>query len=629
MKNLILLFVMLVSIGVHSQSLDITKNNFTALENYHKDGDTLLTKTEIDALIIGSSDTSLWQLGSGTGDLTSKASTYQFNTGGTYGIFGGTKLDFITNGNYNLFIGDSLRYLHNNYMVTIGNKFDNSQGSFGFRAVNGGSNNYNDYCLTIGSNLNSIQSGADYSIIVGDDITANNPYGFSIGYDNDIVAPFNFLFGNELELINSTDSFNILMGDSLRFTGNYNLIIGNNGNVVPPTLQNSIYNGDGLTATLGIVKNSLILGNDCKTKNSATIAHILGLGDRNSYLHTQSSIIGLNGFTTLRDSVLYIPNLYAKYDADIQGNIGLSATTSSVGTITWNGLYGLNTFGGNLIWGGGNLTMSGVDNTGVGVNSLSLLTTGFGMTVFGKDAGKRANTAKRCTYAGVRAGESNTSATDQTFTGYRTGRLCISASNTFYGAYSGEFLYTGNGNTGSGYSSLSGSTGAKSSVKYNTGNGYRSGANIASSVEYGIYLGAYAGNYVTKSNMLYIDSYDWGATPDSSFITGDMQEDSLIFNASVRVTGGFRTSSVVSGANYYLENEDFTVVMTNATDTAFLNSAPITDGNVEVINASSGNILINGNGKTIGNVSPTNDYILPSGSVLCIKFINSNWYLNR
>jgi hypothetical protein len=74
---------------------------------------------------------------------------------------------------------------------------------------------------------------------------------------------------------------------------------------------------------------------------------------------------------------------------DVNGNINIPTTSSTVGTIKQNGVLFMHSFGDGDFFAGtssGNLTTTGFDNVGVGANTLQALTDGFYNTAVGSQA---------------------------------------------------------------------------------------------------------------------------------------------------------------------------------------------------------------------------------------------------
>ena len=182
---------------------------------------------------------------------------------------------------------------------------------------------------------------------------------------------------------------------------------------------------------------------------------------------------------------------------EITGNFRLPVTTATTGIIYQAGSRLIHTYGDvdNFFSGqnAGNLTIaSAADNTGVGRNALTALTTGDNNACVGAYAGLGITTASNCTAMGRGALLTNSTAN----------------LNTAFGAGALEFII-GASNTAIGYDAL-GSPGGTTAVS-NTALGTSAGAGITTG-DSNVFLGTYAGaQQTTNSNRLIIDNQDRGS----------------------------------------------------------------------------------------------------------------------
>jgi hypothetical protein len=144
-------------------------------------------------------------------------------------------------------------------------------------------------------------------------------------------------------------------------------------------------------------------------------------------------------------STATIPGSHVTGDLSGVGNIDLPSSTASTGNLVKNGTVFLHDFGsGNVFLGepSGNFTMIGFDNTGIGDNTLTAVTTGSINTAVGLQALQHNTTGSVNTAVGVNALLSNTTADGNSAVGE-----AALAANT-----------TGASNTAVGYSALSSNT---------------------------------------------------------------------------------------------------------------------------------------------------------------------------
>lgn len=224
---------------------------------------------------------------------------------------------------------------------------------------------------------------------------------------------------------------------------------------------------------------------------------------------------------------VYVANPYENY---FGGTINIPATTATVGYLTQGGSRILHTYGtGNLFLGSlsGNFTLSGAtNNTGVGLNTLSdltsgdynvaigsragdSLTTGISNMLIGESAGASLKDDDNNVYIGFEAGRSNTVSnnigigSNALETGSGVGNIAIgmnaltiggtSASSTIIGYLSGENLVNNDNNTFIGASS-----GRNANSKYNTfiGMGAGKGTFGTATDDANTFVGMYAGLYL-------------------------------------------------------------------------------------------------------------------------------------
>lgn len=194
---------------------------------------------------------------------------------------------------------------------------------------------------------------------------------------------------------------------------------------------------------------------------------------------------------------------------EITGNLRLSASTANMGIIKSDSNRFIHNFGQSNFFAGvnaGNLTMTGIGNTGVGFNAILSNTTGEHNTAYG-DRSLFSNTVGSYNSAnGHRALESNAGGNFNTAIGYDALRANTAGNeNTASGARALEGNTTGSQNTALGRSALSGNT-----------EGFRNTA-----------LGYSAGGNITTGNTLTLVGYN--AEPS----TGDATNEITLGNSSV------------------------------------------------------------------------------------------------
>ena len=147
---------------------------------------------------------------------------------------------------------------------------------------------------------------------------------------------------------------------------------------------------------------------------------------------------------------------------EITGNFSLPKSTATEGVIKSDGDRFIHNFGTDNFFSGvnaGNLTMTGVQNTGVGANALSSNTTGGGNTATGRDALQANTSGSTNTATGAFALSSNTTGGSNTAAG--TQALLFNTtgfSNTATGRNALLSNTTGNNNTAGGSSALASNT---------------------------------------------------------------------------------------------------------------------------------------------------------------------------
>jgi hypothetical protein len=177
-----------------------------------------------------------------------------------------------------------------------------------------------------------------------------------------------------------------------------------------------------------------------------------------------------------------------------------------------------NTIVGNDAGRGVGGSSSGSDNTLIGHNSGTFLTTGINNTFIGSNTGANAQGADGNTFVGFNAGASYTGGYSNTFVGSNSGVASTTGTgNVFLGTYSGRYNTIGEDNVYLGHSA---------------GNSNSSGSR-------NVFLGFQAGYNETGSDQLYIDNSStvdpliWGSfASDYLIIYGDLQVNGTIYQVS-------------------------------------------------------------------------------------------------
>jgi hypothetical protein len=216
--------------------------------------------------------------------------------------------------------------------------------------------------------------------------------------------------------------------------GDYNIGIGSSAGVDLTSGGNNIYIGD-YNSTTGYSDENPVESNTIRLGEVAT--------------QTATYIAGIYGAVTT-DPAAMLVCIDTKGHVVTSGKINLPATNSSGsnGVLSIGGVPFLSAIGGNAFLGGaGNLTMTGVYNTGAGRLTLSSNTTGDFNAASGYHALEDNTTGGSNTVTGAYSLLSNTSGRLNTATGARTlYRNTTGINNIAVGAYSGLNLTTGSNN---------------------------------------------------------------------------------------------------------------------------------------------------------------------------------------
>jgi Chaperone of endosialidase len=184
---------------------------------------------------------------------------------------------------------------------------------------------------------------------------------------------------------------------------------------------------------------------------------------------------------------------------------------------------------------------SGQSNVFIGDACGKYNTSGRYNVFLGKETGMWSQTGNFNTYIGSQAGRGNLTGDGEnnTCVGYMSGYKETASNNTYLGWWSAHEHTTGEGNTilgcKTGYSSVSG--------EQNTLLGHRAGYwNVSGAGN--VFLGYQAGHAELGSNKLYIEN-SLSTTP---LIYGEFDNDELVFNADVEITGTTTLNSDLSVA---------------------------------------------------------------------------------
>ncbi len=417
--------------------------------------------------------------------------------------------------------------------------------------------------------------------------------GTYAGYVNDGTDNNNTAVGNGSAENNTTGFSNSFFGrhsGGLNTTGNFNSFFGH---------------GAGYYNTTGI--SNIAIGNDALSFNSTgnyntAIGSLAGYGDY-GYSTNGCVMIGYAaGYYNIENNKLFIENtpsnlplIGGDFDidqVDINGKIKITGgfpgsgkvlTSDADGLATWednaaateiNDLTdGIND-GSSLFLGtdaGTNDDGNNNENTSVGNNSASSITTGMYNAYFGYSAGYN-----------------NT-------TGYR---------NSFFGANAGLGNISGEYNVAIGAGSLANnSTGSQNTIV-----GYRAGYGVSGDSFTGcVMLGYGAGKDNTADNKLYIDN----SSTSTPLIGGDFDADQVDINGTIKITGGTPGSGkVLTSDNDGLASWQTPVAY--ATDIDDLSDAAYNGSDLFLGNSAGNSNSDNNSGVAIGknalNANTTSDF---------------------
>lgn len=273
------------------------------------------------------------------------------------------------------------------------------------------------------------------------------------------------------------------------------------------TIGNSVMYDDGTNVGVGI---SSLLGARLHVKGTGNTSGTYGLLVDSStvpnlfYVRNDGEVSSLNGYWINGSKVMYInPN----------------STTDNI-------FVGTNS---------GNTTMTGVQNTGLGSDVLTGLTSGIGNTGFGKQTLIHTNSGNYNTAIGLQAMSANTTNDYNVAIGYRALWSANNTQNTAVGAYclSGA---AGLGNVGVGYDVMSSGTGG-----YNVGIGRSVFGGASYSASYNIGIGNRVGATITTGNYNVIIGYD------SVFNVLTTGAQNTILGSLITVDAAGRTGSIALG----------------------------------------------------------------------------------
>lgn len=398
------------------------------------------------------------------------------------------------------------------------------------------------------------------------------------------------------------------IGDGVRaqssITGNYIILTGGNNSVGPYILSNFtlgiktpdaevqlgkssgsgralIYVDSSITTGLHISANStggnaiiLDTNGDCSFAGSVAVnTSIASLG---AELHVVGSGNTSATFGFRVDSST-VPNLfYVRNDGAVSSLNGYWINGSKVMYINPNSTTD-NIFVGT---GSGNTTMTGIQNTGLGSDVLTGLTSGIGNTGFGKQTLIKTNSGSYNTAIGLQAMVSNTTNDYNVAIGYRALYGANQAQNTAVGAFCLKGA-AGLGNVGVGYDVMSSGTGG-----YNVGIGRSVFGGASYSASYNIGIGNRVGATITTGNYNVIIGYD------SVFNVLTTGAQNTILGSLIAVDAADRTGSIALGYGAAITGNNQFVV-----GSAGVNAGTVTSESLA--SSKTWEVIINGNTEKI------------------------------
>ncbi|MFA6422662.1 MAG: tail fiber domain-containing protein [Candidatus Buchananbacteria bacterium] len=408
-----------------------------------------------------------------------------------------------------------------NMGVTLGNAYGIYSTVYG----DGNGLIQNAFSLFLDSPTGSVTNG--YNIYASG--TAPNYLGGSLSVGTTTkTAALNVSTSGPAALIGYNNSFSgtsngaVAMGYSSNVSGNgsfamgyYTSVIGDGS--VALGYKNSVINTVVGATALGYQNISGGAGAFAAGRlNVASGASSIALGQNITVTGANSMGIGLS---TISNTVTSTNSLVSQDNvlAIMGGNVGIGTTSpayklSVIGDIDVSAGYTYKLNGVSMITasttlnnyffgGAGNLTMTGIQNTATGYQSLSSNTTGTYNTANGYQSLYTNSTGYENTASGYQSLNKNTTGYYNTANGYsalysNTG----GHENAAYGWSSLYFNDSGNNNTAFGLNSLHENRYGSN----NTGIGYRAGYYVLGSGN--VTLGYYAGSYETSSNSFYVDN---------------------------------------------------------------------------------------------------------------------------
>jgi hypothetical protein len=252
---------------------------------------------------------------------------------------------------------------------------------------------------------------------------------------------------------------------------------------------------------------------------------------------------GRVAFWAASDSLTSHPNFKwtSNNYLDITGRIGLQVTSTAG---NWN-----------VFFNGGNTTLTGIRNVGLGSNqTLSSLTTGSDNFAFGTAAGSKTTTGSGNVYLGYLSGQENVTGDNNMFIGSQAGYLTTGQANVFIGSQAG-----GNTTNTTGSTYIGTLAGTQASNSSNVGIGFYNSNNTSNSGESNTVIGSFASQNGGGSKSVKIGtSSGYGNTGSNNVFIG--QE------------SGYATSS--KGGNIFIgyqsgRNEDIdnSLIIANSTAT--------------------------------------------------------------
>lgn len=417
--------------------------------------------------------------------------------------------------------------------------------------VNSGSNVSTDArCTVLGSNAGSVMSGTTDNTLVGfaagHNITTasnNTAIGSNAGASittgglntligkntgtSIITGTGNTMLGYQAGLNQTTGNVNVLIGYEAGVSivdGDYNVMLGTNaGHFLSSGARNTIlgssagFNGTNITG-------SVLVGSSAGASSQTSNITIIGTeAGQNGTAGINNTIIGFRaGYNSNGNANTILGN---------KAGFGVSASTASCNTLIGNETgYSLTTGARNILIGAtsdvsgaetqdaaGWALSSGMDNTLIGNNSMSVATTGINNVALGNNTGTNITTAGNNVLLGTNAGQSMTNIGNSVMIGTNAGQG-NTAGNAVLVGYGAGILNSAPHAMGIGYNAASNVSG-----DFNTFIGYNSGGlpKVNTSGSNNLAVGPYTGfNLSSGSRNVMVGSGDVSQSVGRQITTG-------------------------------------------------------------------------------------------------------------